>query len=138
MKDGSYTYYVIQAQAISQTSSKDPNGKFIPTKDRSWFEIGDNFDDATDPWNPKKYGYKLYKDSSDDKHSCWAHTGSRCGWWSLKYAKAAIKRARKYSRAGKFNYRDGYNNLIHKTKYKFRLTKIEINKSTKILKEKRK
>lgn len=125
MDDGVYIFYVIEAKRISETKNSTDT-KFYSV-DWSW--SASEFEEY-DPWNKDKYGHKLYRKSSDDKHLCWAKTGYNTGWFNLDYARAALKRAKtkKY-----FVDEDGYGKVRRKAKYKFRIKKITIMKAGEIL-----
>ena len=74
-------------------------------------------------WKPK------HKKSYDETYDVWSKTDDH-GWWSLKFAKKAIKRLDKAQNAGKFDTKGPYGKKHRICRYKFRIVKKTISLGT--------
>ncbi len=131
MKNGEFTFYTLQHRRTHLSPWLKPEGKLSSTKDKKdkewafsgwdifaepWHGIGNN-------WRPK------YKKAHNETCEVRANTGYN-GWWNLEYAVKGLRRVQKADTQGKFDYRDGYNNLTQAVRHEFRLVKVVISKQT--------
>lgn len=127
MADGTYTYYTIQHRRTHESPWLKPKAPLIKAQQKDWhFSSFDSFGFAFEPWLDFK---PKYPKSQNETHDVWAKTSHK-GWWTLKYAVRALKRARKASEEGKFDSRDSYNTLSQAVRYEFRIVKMVVSQQT--------
>lgn len=141
LSEGTFTYFTIQSKVTHLSPHNEPDAGLIPAKDvidgfgkpykSKWGGMIHEY--IAEPWDGSGNDYKpKYKASSDEKHDVWAKTGG-CGWWSLKYAVAAMRRLQKASENGDLNYKDSYNKVYRAVRYEFRVIKINVSKSVEVV-----
>lgn len=129
MRDGSYVYYTIQTRITHKSPWLKPKGK-LKRDESEWFWASfDAFGRAFDPWDGDK---PKFRKASDEKHDVWSKTDHH-GWWSVKYAMQALKRAREEDAKGTFDSRDGYRNHQQRVVHEFRIIKVTVSQKTEIL-----
>lgn len=131
MEDGNFVYYTLQHRRTHETTWAKPDGPLEPV-DNDWgFSSFDSFGHVFDPW--AQYGVKKYQNSSDEIHAVWANTGMK-GWWSLKYAVAALKALRKASEAGVLDDMEyGSGHLNRRVRYEFQIVKMTVAQKTEVV-----
>jgi len=135
MRDGSYTIYSIQHRETHTNEWLKPDTPLLPVKkDPDWGHSGtDYWGHSTDPhigtgndWRAKNEAAheELFRNKMDTGY---------CGWDTLKYAKAALKRLRRDDDKGMYDSRDGYGTYHQSCRHEFRIILISMMKKTTIL-----
>jgi hypothetical protein len=123
MRNGTHAVYVIEMRCVAQSDHGQPNGPIKPMKEPWAWSRYNTFDAVMNPhvgtgndWRPQNP--KADKEWHDTRHACCEQ-----GWYTLRFAIAALKRARKANDEGKGNHRDGYGKCYQTARYEFRLVK---------------
>lgn len=125
MKNGIHTYYIIEYLKAHESEWLKPDGPLKEVKDKQWHRCGDYFMYSIDPWNPDKYGHKLYRKSSDDKYKVWCDT-SETGFYKLENAKRALKRLIRDDGDGIYDSVSPYGKKCQAVRHEFRICKVTL------------
>ena len=127
MKNGQYTFYVIQQRrrAEGEWLKLESPIKPIPEEERhDWSNCSPEFWGCS--LNPHTKNYKPSHIAADKEWcECKVATGN-CGWWTLKYAIEALKRVRQDDADGMYDSRDTYGKTEQLVRHEFRIVKIQL------------
>ena len=124
MRNGTHTVFVIESRLVAESEHGKPETPIKPAK-KPW-EWGryNTFDTVMVPHigsgnDRRPQNKQAYEEWHDSHRTCSVH-----GWYTLKYAVAALKRARKANEEGMGDYRDPSSHRIsQRCRYEFRLVK---------------
>ena len=134
MRDGKFTFYTIQHKRIAESPWLKPMEPLLPCEGKEWvFSSFDYFGASFDlhagtgnDWN------SIDKVASNELHDVWSKTSDH-GWWSLKYAIAALKQVRKDDAKGKYDTRDSYGRHEAAVRHRFRIVKQTVSQKTEVV-----
>lgn len=134
MYDGAYTFYTIQFKTSHQSEWRKPKGELRPIKGKQWHYLG------SDSWgksiNPKIGTGNSYRPKYKKAHEELFEIQMACdysGWYSLKYALAALSRLVKDDAQGMYDSFCSYKTPMAAVRHEFRLVKITMHKTSEIL-----
>jgi len=136
MTDGKFTFYTIQHKRVAESPWLKPKDSLIsvPKNLQEWhFSSFDHFGSSFDPHaGTGNDWHAINKEASDEIHDVWAHTSSH-GWWTLKFAIAALKQVRKDDAVGKHDHRDSYGHHCSAIRHKYRIVKQTVYQKTEVV-----
>ena len=145
IRDGDHVYFEIKGRKTHDSKSHDSGAKLLPVdpaeyeKDEfdGWHGPCNTWSQGLDPWRGKGNDWKpVNREAHDEISSVSFYTGCPTGWWSLKFAKAAIKRLRRRDTEGKHNYkgssaREGDRQI----RTEFQIQRVTVTRRTAVLRE---
>jgi hypothetical protein len=134
MKDGNYIYYTIQHRSVSRSPWLKPEEPLVPATIQQWcFSSWDHFGASLDPHTGTgNEWHAVDKAASNEIHTVWSLTGSN-GWWTLRFAIAALKQIRKDDSKGKYDCFDSYKNHQQAIRHEFRIMKLTVSQKTEVI-----
>lgn len=128
MKNGQHTFYVIQHRVTAKGGWLKPDSKLVPVKKSDeWSLCGaDYWGRSTNPHIGTGNNWRPANPTADKEfHQC--NNDTDCyGWYTLKYAIAALKRCRQHDAEGMYNTMSTYGNLEQEVRHEFRIAKVQI------------
>lgn len=125
MKNGIYTVYAIEFRIVGKSPWLEPEKAIIPYEEGKWGLCGEHFAQSLVPWSGKGNDFKpKFPLEYEQWNRANRETDIR-GWFDVGIARKAIKRVRRDSEMGAYDYRDGYGILHQCIKYEFRIVKID-------------
>lgn len=139
-QDGKFVYYTIQHKTVAESPWLKPKEPLIPVPEEkqewhfsSFDYFGGSFDKRHNTGKKPPYEWgPVNPKASDEIHNVWSKTGDK-GWWTLKFAIAALKQVRQDDRNGKYNNRDSYGTLHAAIRHKFRIVKMTVSQRTEVI-----
>lgn len=129
MKNGQYTFYAVQQRTHSKGGWLKPNSPLqpVPAQECEWHCCGNDYwGYSTNPHVGTGNNWiAAHRRADKEWFDCQRATGQH-GWFTLKYALAALKRLRKHDSEGHYNYRDTYGKLCQEVRHEFRIVKITL------------
>lgn len=126
MKNGQYTFYAVQQRLQSQSDWLKPDGPLNPVQECEWHCCGEYWGRSTNPHVGKGNNWHPANRAADTEWwDCQLATGQH-GWFSLKYALAALRRCRKHDNEGLYNSRGTYGTVAQSRRHEFRIVKITL------------
>jgi hypothetical protein len=117
-----YSFYTFQHRKTHQSpwGTKSPICKIKP--EREWsFSSWDHFGWSFHRLDAK--GEKWIFPGGEEPHDVWVKTGGSKGYWSLKYARGALKRLQAANDKGEWNIKYGCD-IQQAARYEFRIVKV--------------
>lgn len=138
-RDGNYTFYYIQFRTTHESEWGKPDGPLKPVerknpRDHEWAGTGsDYWGHSLNPHIGRGNNWRARnKKASDEMREIDMATG-HCGWYTLKYALAALRRLRKDDEAGHYDSTDNYRHKMAAVRHEFRLVKVTMSRKTEVL-----
>jgi hypothetical protein len=133
MVDGQYKLYAIEFM----TTHKSPHLKRGPIRrckdpdDRRWGMTGpDSWMAGVDPHIGTGNDWRARSQKAHTELYSVYHNTGWFGWWTRRYALAALKRLRELDDLGKFDSYDGYNKFTCAYRHSFRIVTVEVAQKT--------
>lgn len=130
MENGQYTFFVIQHREIARSEWAKPEDGIQPIpilSSADWNCCGDDYwGRSTNPhigtgnrWRPAN------QRANDEWFQCRSDTGMH-GWFTFKYAVAALNRCREHDAKGWYNTFGTYGTLEQVVRHEFRIAKVKM------------
>jgi hypothetical protein len=127
MKNGQYTFYTVQQRLRARTDWLKPLTPLILVPDQEWKGCGDGYwGRSVNPHIGRGNNWRPANRAADTEWwNCYQATGIY-GWFSLKYAIAALSRCRQHDNEGLYDICDIYGDIEQVQRHEFRIVKIAL------------
>jgi len=141
MREGTYTFYIIEQKIIAETAHGDVDGSMIPFNDDNQFAgwhpmCRNNILHIAEPWvgsharNRTPRRPLSPKSEAETAEIAQITSFAWHGWWTLKYAIRGLRRILKAYDEGKFHYRSNPydDDITTRLQLEFRVSKVTLSK----------
>jgi hypothetical protein len=97
-------YYTVQVKRVKQSPYNEPKGRLVKVADNWAFACFEQFYKAFDPWVGKGPAARPLRTASNaDRRNVSISAGWRNGWTEKRFAKVALRSARKLDELGEWD-----------------------------------